>query len=225
MLVSAVIPAFNEEEHVGDVIKAIKDLPEIAEVIVVDDGSEDHTAEVAKNAGAKVIQLDENMGKGGAMLRGVKEAQQETVLFLDADLIGLTAQHIHDLITPIAEDKADMTVGIFDKGRISTDLAQFFSPYLSGQRVVSKQLILDMKVDPEDLRFGIEVAISVQAFEKLLRVENVVLSGMTHVMKEEKLGFSKGLMARLKMYKDIAAAGIKVVVSNKKDDEKYGEDK
>ena len=82
-----------------------------------------------------------------------------------------------------------------------------------------------MKVDPEDLRFGIEVAISVQAFEKLLRVENVVLSGMTHVMKEEKLGFSKGLMARLKMYKDIAAAGIKVVVSNKKDDEKYGEDK
>ncbi len=63
---------------------------------------------------------------------------------LDADLIGLKEVHIDNLLFPVFKNQADMTVGIFNKGRGLTDLAQFISPYLSGQRAVKREIIKDM---------------------------------------------------------------------------------
>ena len=220
MVISAVIPAYNEEEHVGEVVQVVKAMPEIAEVLVIDDGSSDRTAEFARKAGATVITLGKNLGKGGAMLRGVQEAKGEVILFLDADLIGLTAEHIRDMLQPVIDEAADVVVGIFDGGRFGTDMAQLIAPYLSGQRVLAKKHLLDMKMDAEDIRFGIEVALTIYAHEKDLRVENVVLEGMSHVTKEEKLGFAKGVLARLKMYKEIATVVKKVVVDKIDEDQK-----
>ncbi|HEY8343957.1 MAG TPA: glycosyltransferase family 2 protein, partial [Bacillota bacterium] len=72
MRVATVIPAFNEEKNLPQVLNAIKDCRDLTEVIVVNDGSSDRTSEVAKGFGCKVIDLPSNLGKGAAVMAGVK---------------------------------------------------------------------------------------------------------------------------------------------------------
>lgn len=202
MSVVAVIPAYNEGKTIGDVLRVVKEVNQIEEIIVVSDGSTDNTVEISKAMGARVIELKKNLGKGGALKAGIDEAEGEVILFLDADLIGLKKEHIIKLIKPVIENEADMTVGIFAKGRIVTDIAQKIAPFLSGQRAVSKKVIEDMS-NLEVARYGVEVALTKYVENSNLKVKNIVLEDLTHVMKEEKLGLIKGLTARMKMYIDI----------------------
>lgn len=203
MKISVVIPAYNEEKTIAGVLAPLADVQTVSEVIVVSDGSVDNTAELAEQYGAKVIKLTNNVGKGGAMMIGVETAQFPVIMFLDADLLGLTSQHIEDLIYPVLYEGFDMSIGLFENGRFATDLAQFVAPFLSGQRVVKKELLQEIS-DLDASRFGIEVALTKYAKEKKLPLKEIHLKDMTHVMKEEKLGFIRGFMARMKMYWDIA---------------------
>ena len=98
------IPAYNEEQTIADVVKCVKSIDKIQKVIVVSDGSTDSTAEIARECGADVIELDENVGKGGAIRAGINECGTEIILFLDADLIGLTEKHVLDLIEPVIDN-------------------------------------------------------------------------------------------------------------------------
>lgn len=203
MSISAVIPAYNEERYIGEVLSVVTKISLLDEVIVVNDGSTDNTKETVESFPVKLINLPQNQGKGGAMVAGINNAVGDYILFLDADLVGLTKEHIESMLTPLEEKNLDMVVGIFDSGRISTDLAQVVAPFLSGQRVMKKEHLL--KVDNLNIsRFGVEVALTKYAAKHKLKVKEVVLKDMTHVMKEEKLGLVKGLAYRLKMYWEIA---------------------
>lgn len=202
-MVSAVIPALNEEETVSQIIQLLVSIDLLDEIIVVCDGCTDNTAELAREAGARVIELAQNVGKGGAMMVGVRATHSDVILFLDADLIGLNQHGVINLITPVLDGKADMTVGIFEKGRVATDFAQTVAPFLSGQRAVKRSLLEGMS-DLDASRFGVEIALTRFAVENNLVVEEIVLRDMTHRMKEEKLGFVKGVAARMRMYWEIA---------------------
>ena len=202
MNVTAVIPAYNEEQTIADVVKRVKNIDKIQKVIVVSDGSTDSTAEIARQYGADVIELNENVGKGGAIKAGINECGTEIILFLDADLIGLTEKHILDLIEPVIENKADMTIGIFKNGRMVTDLAQKVAPYLSGQRAIKKSII-DKIPNIDITRYGVEVALTKYVDKFNVRVQEVDLPDMTHVTKEEELGIIRCVHALLKMYWDI----------------------
>ncbi len=202
MGISVVIPAYNEEKYIDKVLEVVVQVPVLQEIIVVNDGSTDHTAEVVKRYPVKLINLPENMGKGGAMLKGAQEAQGEYILFLDADLVGLKTEHIDTLLSS-GYQELDMVVGIFDSGRIRTDLAQVVAPFLSGQRIVKKEHLFNIN-NLHVSRFGVEIALTKYAAQNNLKVKEVVLENLTHVMKEEKLGLVKGLAARMKMYWEIA---------------------
>ncbi|HYF83012.1 MAG TPA: glycosyltransferase family 2 protein [Clostridia bacterium] len=202
MNVTAIIPAYNEELTIASVINCLSDVDRIQKIIVVSDGSTDRTAEIARECGADVIELQENVGKGGAIKAGVNECGSEVILFLDADLIGLKEKHVIDLIKPVIDNYADMTIGIFRNGRMVTDLAQKVTPYLSGQRAIKKNII-DKIPNIDITRYGVEVALTKYVEKFSIRVQEVELPDMTHVTKEEKLGLIKGVHARLKMYWDI----------------------
>ncbi|MDK2821432.1 MAG: hypothetical protein PWP31_1397 [Clostridia bacterium] len=202
MTVSAIIPAYNEEATVYKVIDVLKQVNDVSEIIVVSDGSEDNTAVIARKHGAKVFELAANAGKGSAMVVGASKASNNILLFLDADLEGLTKNHVQALIQPVLTNVADMTVGIFTKGRSLTDLAQLVAPQLSGQRAIKKEKFLE--VGAERSRFEVEILLTSEAHSRGWRVQTVPLHNMTHVMKEEKRGFFRGLLARAGMYKDIA---------------------
>ncbi len=201
MRIKALIPAFNEEKTIGNIIDILNTIPRVEEVIVVDDGSEDNTYQEADSRGAKVIKLDENKGKGAALQEGISKIDTEIILLLDGDLIGLNDTHIYKLINPLLADEADMTIGIFTKGRGLTDLAQVVSPNLSGQRAIKLSELRKIK-SLDQKGFGVEVTLN-KHFKDKNRVKKVPLKELTHVMKEEKMGFIKGAKARSKMYLDI----------------------
>ncbi len=200
---AVIIPAYNEESRIGGIIRVVRQVPLIDEIIVVSDGSTDDTVRVAAACGARVISLPENLGKGGAMMIGVNNTWADAVLFLDADLIGLQPGHVVDLLLPVLEGRAEMTVGIFEQGRLATDLAQFIAPYLSGQRAVKRDLFKQLS-NLELTRFGVEAALTRFAKTAGISVLEVELKDMSHLMKEEKLGLLRGFLARLRMYWEIA---------------------
>ena len=212
MTVSAVIPAHNEEERIGAVIRVLCQVDKINEILVVDDGSEDNTFQAAFDSGASVLKMQANGGKASAMCAGAAAAAGDILLFVDADLSGLLAEHITSLLEPVLNGKADMSVGIFSSGRVSTDIAQFVSPQLSGQRVLRRDVFLRVAAGMEDSGYGIESVITKYSKKEEWNVEIVEFNGVSQVTKEEKLGFSKGAVARLKMYSDI----VKTIGSRKK---------
>ena len=83
--VSIVIPAHNERPTIERVVRSSRDAMPGAEIIVVDDGSTDDTYEAAAGAGARVIRLDPNQGKGAALRRGIQAATGEILVFIDGD--------------------------------------------------------------------------------------------------------------------------------------------
>lgn len=205
MRVTAIIPAYNEEERIGKVLEAVKEAELVDRIVVIDDGSRDNTAQVAINMGVEVIKNSENMGKGGALYKGVRNCFSEIILFIDADLVGLKPEHVDDLVRPVLSGDWDMTVGIFANGRFATDLAQKVAPFLSGQRAIRRE-ILEGISGIEISRYGVEVALTRYVHRHHVRIKEVVLKDVSHVMKEEKMGFVRGFTERLRMYWDIVKA-------------------
>ncbi len=202
MSVTAVIPAYNEERTVGAVVRVVKESSLVSEVIVVNDGSADGTSQAARRAGAKVIDLPVNRGKGAAIRVAMEAGHGDVLLLLDADLVGLRGEHVEALLTPVLRGDCEMTVGVFEGGRPATDLAQAIVPGLSGQRAVKRSL-LNGACDLEMSRFGVEVVLNRLTREQHARVMEVHLPDLTHRMKEEKMGLVRGFLARLKMYWEI----------------------
>jgi len=203
MRVSVVVPAYNEAGRIGAVLDPIVASTHVDEVIVVDDGSEDGTAEEARGFPVRVVSLPENRGKAAALAIGVCEAKNDALMFLDADLVGLTREHVDRMVRTYEGEGLDMVVGVFADGRGPTDFAQKINPYASGQRVLSRKLWDRARENVEEMNFGIEMALSRLASKEGWNKEYVKLEGVTHVLKEEKRGLVNGILDRLKMYGDM----------------------
>ena len=83
--VTVVIPAFNEAAAIGSVVESLRAAANWRETIVVDDGSSDQTAEIARRAGAKVVRHPYNMGNGASVKSGIREASGSSILIMDGD--------------------------------------------------------------------------------------------------------------------------------------------
>jgi len=203
MKVAAIVPAYNEEQRICRVLSVVEQAPLVDEVWVVNDGSTDRTAEVIpRDNGVRTLHLPRNVGKGGALLAGANTTDAEVLVFVDADLVGLTPDHVDELVRPVLADEADMSVGVFRGGRYWTDLAQRLVPNISGQRAIKREIFLSVpRLDRT--RYGVEVAMTRHLAVSGKRVAKVPLFGVTHVMKEEKLGLPLGVLSRLRMYRDM----------------------
>lgn len=203
MKIAAILPAYNEALRVADVINSVLRAPSINEILVVDDGSTDKTAEIVRAIpGVRLVHLPVNKGKGGAMMAGVEATNADVLVFLDADLIGLKPEHIEDLVTPVRIGRVKMTVGLFHGGRKMTDWSQKLAPCISGQRVIRRNLFEQIP-DLDNTRYGVEMAITRFCMHFRVPTEVVRLTGVTHPMKEEKLGIMRGCYSRSKMYYEI----------------------
>ena len=131
MKASVIIPALNEEESLGYVLTSIP-REKIMEIIVVDGGSTDNTVNIARDAGARVIQ-EPRRGYGRACATGVEQAQGDILIFLDADGADNPTE-IQALIDPIRAGEADMVLGSRLAGEIEADAMpwqQYFGNWLS----------------------------------------------------------------------------------------------
>lgn len=203
--VALIIPAYNEAARIPAVLSALEDSRDLwHELLVVDDGSTDGSASVARGMGARVHELHRNRGKGAAMWAGAQATDAEVLCFLDADLRGLTRAHVEALLQPVLRGEAEMTVGLFRGGRGSTDLSHRVAPWVSGQRAILRRSFLQVPQIAAS-RQGVEALLTRAARTLRWRVVDVPWAGVTHAMKEEKLGPLRGFLARLRMYGEITA--------------------
>lgn len=219
--IAVLIPAYNEESRIGKVLDVVVRCNFVDEIIVVDDGSEDRTAQMVENySKVYLISYHPNKGKAHALCEGLKVVNSDITLFLDADLIKLDKEHIEGLINPVFSGKVTTTIGNFKDGRLCTDFGQaLWGKDLSGQRAAKTEFWKKVfnEIDDEEIEkmgFGIEDTITSYIKTNKIDAEYVSLEGVTHIMKEEKNG-AKGFYGprgRIPMYQDLARSKFKRAV-------------
>lgn len=211
----ALIPAFNEGDRIADTVTAVLGMADIDEVVVIDDGSEDNTPFVAYEAGARVIQLEENSGKGAALNKGIADTEADIYMMIDADL-GATASETHSLLEPILAEQADMSIAAMKappghKGgfgfvmKLSRWAIRKYGGIivtcpLSGQRAFRKKLIED--IGGFEKGFGVETALTIDALRKGYRIVEVPIP-LSHRVSGRSL---KGFLHRGHQFWDITKA-------------------
>jgi glycosyltransferase involved in cell wall biosynthesis len=132
-LVSVLIPAYNEEKAVAEIVRRVRQSLAKAkirhEVLVVDDGSRDRTAAEAKRAGAAVVSMGENRGYGASLKAGLRHAKGQIIAMLDADGT-YSPEELPALLQSLG--KADMVVGARTKPHSAIPLFRRFPKRLLG---------------------------------------------------------------------------------------------
>jgi polyprenyl-phospho-N-acetylgalactosaminyl synthase len=210
-MVSAVIPAFNEAATIAEAASVAVAHADILEVIVVDDGSTDGTARAAERAGATVVRLDHNQGKALAMEAGVKAASHDIILFLDADVTGLTSESLDRIMQPVVDGRHEMYVGLRARKTLWLNRIMRISPIIGGERALTRRLWHAVPGKYKK-RFQIEIALNYTAkhFEQGMGFE--LVTGTVHRVKEQKYGLARGLFGRLRMIADILAISIRLYI-------------
>lgn len=210
--ISCIVCAFNEAPRIAAVLDVISIHPLLDEVIVVDDGSTDYTAEIVKRFPAiKLICSPENRGKSYAMATGVATAQYDLLMLLDADLIGLAAEHITALAAPVLSGGAGVSLSLRKNSLLIYRAIGL--DFVSGERVISRSLLSEAQEEMHRLpRFGIEIFMNRRIIARRLPVAVTRWPDVTQARKSEKLGFWKGLSAEWRMIADLLQVAYPLVL-------------
>lgn len=183
--ITIVIPAYNEEDTIKETVQAVKKLAYIEKIIVIDDGSTDRTADIAQEAGALVVKLHPNRGKGGAMNAAVDYLETDIIAFIDGDL-GECAEQVGLILEPVINKKADLAIAAFPPARKKGGFGlvkgtarraikkagqiDVISP-LSGQRAMTMELL--KAVIPFHEAYGVELGMTIRALRQGYKVVEV----------------------------------------------------
>jgi glycosyltransferase involved in cell wall biosynthesis len=214
---SVVIPAYNEETTLADVVGEVLQLPEVLEVIVVDDGSTDGTRQVCEELGripkVRIVLMPRNRGKCEALKAGFAISRGDLVIVQDADL-EYDPKEIPDVIAPILDGHADVVYGSRFLVRRSARVLYFyhylankgltllsnlltnvnFTDVETGYKAFRGDIIRNMIITSRG--FGIEIEITAKIAKLGCAIYEVPISyhGRTYD-QGKKIGFSDGLMA------------------------------
>ncbi len=207
--IAAVVPARNEAKTVGDVVRTLAASGAFAEIIVVSDGSTDGTAAEARAAGATLVhEFATPRGKGGALGHGVMHTDAPVVCFFDADLVGLTAEHVRLVLGPVVEGKRYMNVGLRDRGPLLTAVAKRL-PLVGGERALRRE-IFDAIPGRYLAGYGVEVTLNWTCRVNGLPYGWTVLPGLGIVTKLRKVGIVAGLAGYATMWAQVAMTMLNV---------------
>jgi glycosyltransferase involved in cell wall biosynthesis len=207
MKISVIIPAFNEEQAIGEVVGAVP-ADRVHEIIVVDNGSTDDTAKRAVLAGARVIQ-ESRPGYGSACLAGARAAIDADILvFLDGDRSD-DPKELRSVVGPVLENRADLVIGsrihgTLDKGamplhgRLGNRFIVFILRLLyrvnitdiGSFRAIRSQTLSDLKM--EQMTYGWPVEMVVKAARKDLRIQSLPIHYRKRIGKSKVTGTIRG---------------------------------
>lgn len=216
LILSIIIPVYNEKETINDIIDAVVATPYRKEIIIVDDCSTDGTRNILtkiKKDGLKVYMHDKNQGKGAALQTGFSHATGDIILIQDADL-EYDPQEYSTLINPILEGKADVVYGSRFAGHGAHRVLYFwhymgnrFLTFLSNlftnlnltdmevcYKAFTREAIAGVKI--KEKRFGFEPEITAKMARKKLRIYEVPISYYGRTYEEgKKVTWKDGLRA------------------------------
>lgn len=205
--VAAIVPAYNEEATLIEVLSVLKATPGIGEILVVSDGSTDGTVGIARSLGLRTIHLRENQGKGRAMAIGVAHTDASVLLFVDGDILNLTEDLLTQLIEPVVSGRSDMNVGIRHRGAVIDALHRRTGPLLSGVRCLKRQ-VFEAVPESHLEGFAIETGLNWACRELGCRTTTTVMYNLKHLVKEKKRGLVEGSQARYKMFAAVFRAWV-----------------
>ncbi len=189
---TAIVCAYNEEEHLASVLDGLLDAPFIEEIIVVDDGSQDRTPDILhqykEHDRIRAIFLSSNRGKGYAMAEATAAACGDILLFVDADLINWDAEYACQVLSPVLQGQADMVIGYPLRANdmwYAVDMFGF-QRWLSGQRAVWRADLLPIVAKMRPSRFGVETLINMHYRTRHQPITIIKLHGLLHPIKFEK---------------------------------------
>ncbi|MBI1880839.1 MAG: glycosyltransferase [Chloroflexi bacterium] len=210
MKIAVIIPALNEAESIGALVAETLAQP-VDKVIVVDNGSTDHTAQKAREAGAEVVS-EARRGYGYACAAGAAAAgEAEVLIFLDGDYSCLPNE-IPALLAPLGEDRADLVIGSRELGHIAPGampLHQRFGNWLIARlmntlygllltdlgpyRAIKRELVEAMAM--REMTYGWTTEMTVKAARRRARIVEVPVSWLPRRGGHSKIGGSvKGAM-------------------------------
>jgi glycosyltransferase involved in cell wall biosynthesis len=207
MKISVVIPTLNEEDAIGEVVRAVP-ADRVHEVIVVDNGSTDKTARQASSAGARVIQ-EPRPGYGSACLAGAKAADEaDIIVFLDGDRSD-DPEQLQAIAGPVLDDQADLVIGsrikgVLEKGamplhgRLGNRMIVFLLRLLYGAnitdigsfRAIKAQTLHDLNM--EQMTYGWPVEMVVKAARKGLKIQSVPINYRKRIGESKVTGTIRG---------------------------------
>jgi len=201
--IACIVPAYNEEKNISRVLEVITKYNKFHEIIVVDDGSKDNTANIVSNfkkKNKKIILLKNNinMGKTAGVKKGIRFSKSNLIVLLDADLIDLTIENIDDLILPVLNKEVDQTILDRAGDRIPiwgwTNCARFFG----GERCFWKHDFLDVHV-PNSGGYLLEIIMNLHYIHRNKLIRTIYCSNLYTVHQYNKVNKIKGIMNYLKM--------------------------
>ncbi len=203
--VAAILPAFNEQETLTDVITVLKSTGSIQEVLVVSDGSTDDTVRISRSLGVRTIHLRQNYGKALAMAIGVAHTDAPVLLFVDGDILNLSEYLLGQLIEPVVSGRAEMSIGIRHRGWLIDAVHARTGPLLSGIRCLRREIF---EAVPEEYLQGytVETALNWACSQLGMRATTTVLCGLRHLVKERKRGLAAGARGRFEMFRAVFTA-------------------
>jgi glycosyltransferase involved in cell wall biosynthesis len=209
--VAAIVPAYNEEATLNEVLSVLKAAPAVDEILVVSDGSTDGTVEIARAQGLRTIHLRENHGKGRAMAIGVAHTVAPILLFVDGDILNLTVGLLDRLVEPVLSGRSDMNVGIRHRGRPINAIQQRTGPLLSGIRCLRRE-IFEAVPESHLEGFAIETGLNWACRQLGYRTTTTVMYNLKHLVKEKKRGLIQGSRARIRMFAAVFGAWLVLLV-------------
>jgi glycosyltransferase involved in cell wall biosynthesis len=214
--VTAIVPAFNEEDNILDTINSLKQIDGITEIIAINDGSTDNTIKVLKSIkGIKIVDYVVNKGKGHAIKSALPYVSNKYVLLVDADL-KTSALEMVKLVYNTKKNSKNMLVAIYPKPltKGGFGIVKTFSrkslclltnktsdSVLSGQRLIYTDFLREIRL-PED--FGVEFKITLEA----LRNDITIIDIKTNIRHRETGRNLKDFLHRGKQFANI----LKVVI-------------
>ena len=182
---AAIVPAYNEEETLADVLSVLRSSELVDEIIVVSDGSDDRTAQVAHALGVRAIELKHNQGKGVALAVGVIHTRAPVLVFVDGDILNLSDYLLRQLIEPVTRGRCEMNIGIRSRGWLIDEIHRRIGPLLSGIRCLRREIF---EAVPEDFLegFRIEAALNWTCGYLGRRRGTTVFYQLKHRVKEKK---------------------------------------
>lgn len=203
--IAAIVPAYNEAETIGAVVRALVSSGLFSEVVVISDGSTDKTAARAREAGATLVhELPRRGGKGKAMQHGVTHTDSPIIFFSDADLYGLNTTHIHAVLDPVLRGDRVMNVGLRDRGRLMMKISAHL-PLIGGERALYRHII---EAIPDRYLRGFMVESALNYFCRVNRFTygSTPLYGLKIRHKYQKVGLVRGALQYLHMWYQIVRA-------------------
>lgn len=214
--VVAIVAAYNEGPRLLKVIEVLSSYPRFNNVVIIDDGSSDdtfltalHAQQISLRRHIIVHSSTKNIGKGGAMQLGVEISNPDVIFFCDADILGLTHEMIDETLAPVLAGDIDMMIAMRDRGlywRLPFTIET--AAKLGGERALTRELW-----ETVPAKYKVDYMIETALNYKSSGFDFKIMPGLSQVVKEQKRGFFRGLLQRIKMIYDVLKAHVILRIS------------